>query len=93
MFVLFVLEAPNTKTNSLCVQTHLGIKLFLIPILNIACRIDYLFLLIYLHVLHTNAVLFDISQLLRFIDPVSQYNAKLGTLGCRQYNFQFQGCF
>ncbi len=30
MFVLSVLEAPNTKTNSLCVQTHLAIKLFLI---------------------------------------------------------------
>ncbi len=29
MFVLSVLEAPNTKTNSLCVQTHLAIKLFL----------------------------------------------------------------
>ncbi len=33
MFVLSVLEAPNTKTNSLCVQTHLAIKLFLILIL------------------------------------------------------------
>ncbi len=32
MFVLSVLEAPNTKTNSLCVQTHLAIKLFLILI-------------------------------------------------------------
>ncbi len=30
MFVLSVLEAPNTKTNYLCVQTHLAIKLFLI---------------------------------------------------------------
>ncbi len=30
MSVLSVLEAPNTKTNSLCVQTHLAIKLFLI---------------------------------------------------------------
>ncbi len=30
MFVLSVLEAPNTKMNSLCVQTHLVIKLFLI---------------------------------------------------------------
>ncbi len=30
MFVLSVLEAPNTKMNSLCVQTHLAIKLFLI---------------------------------------------------------------
>ncbi len=30
MFVLSVLEAPNTKTKSLCVQTHLAIKLFLI---------------------------------------------------------------
>ncbi len=30
MFVLSVLEAPNTKTNSLCVQTHLTMKLFLI---------------------------------------------------------------
>ncbi len=28
MFVLSELEAPNTKTNSLCVQTHLAIKLF-----------------------------------------------------------------
>ncbi len=28
MFVLSVLEAPNTKTNSLCVQTHVAIKLF-----------------------------------------------------------------
>ncbi len=28
MFVLSVLEAPNTKTNSLCVQTDLAIKLF-----------------------------------------------------------------
>ncbi len=27
MFVHSVLEAPNTKTNSLCVQTHLAIKL------------------------------------------------------------------
>ncbi len=27
-----VLEAPNTKTNYLCVQTHLAIKLFLIYI-------------------------------------------------------------
>ncbi len=35
MFVLPVLEAPNTKTNSLCVQTHLAIKLFLILSLNI----------------------------------------------------------
>ncbi len=26
MFVLSVLDAPNTKTNSLCVQTHLPIK-------------------------------------------------------------------
>ncbi len=34
MFVLSVLEAPNTKTNSLCVQTHLAIKLFLILILT-----------------------------------------------------------
>ncbi len=33
LFVLSVLEAPNTKTNSLCVQTHLAIKLFLILIL------------------------------------------------------------
>ncbi len=33
MFVLSVLEAPNTKTNSLCVQTHLAIKFFLILIL------------------------------------------------------------
>ncbi len=33
MFVLSVLEAPNTKTNSLCVQTHWAIKLFLILIL------------------------------------------------------------
>ncbi len=32
MFVLSVLEAPDTKTNSLCVQTHLAIKLFLILI-------------------------------------------------------------
>ncbi len=30
MFILYVLEAPKTKTNSLCVQTHLAIKLFLI---------------------------------------------------------------
>ncbi len=29
MFVLSVLKAPDTKTNSLCVQTHLAIKLFL----------------------------------------------------------------
>ncbi len=29
----FCMEAPNTKTNSLCVQTHLAIKLFLILIL------------------------------------------------------------
>ncbi len=28
MFVLSVLEAPNTKTNSLCVQTDLAINLF-----------------------------------------------------------------
>ncbi len=34
MFVLSVLEAPN-KTNSLCVQTHLAKKLFLILIINI----------------------------------------------------------
>ncbi len=33
MFVLSVLEAPNTKTNALCVQTHLAIKLFMILIL------------------------------------------------------------
>ncbi len=26
MFVLSVLDAPNTKTNSVCVQTHLAIK-------------------------------------------------------------------
>ncbi len=32
MFVLSDLEAPNNKTNSLCVQTHLPIKLFLILI-------------------------------------------------------------
>ncbi len=32
MFVLSVLEAPNTKTNSLCVQTYLAIKVFLILI-------------------------------------------------------------
>ncbi len=32
MFVLSVLKAPNTKTNSLCVQTDLTIKLFLILI-------------------------------------------------------------
>ncbi len=24
MFVLYLLQAPNTKTNSLCVQTHLA---------------------------------------------------------------------
>ncbi len=37
MFVLSVLAAPNTETNSLCVQTHLAIKLFLIlvPVLII----------------------------------------------------------
>ncbi len=43
MFVLSVLEAPNTKTNSLCVQTHLAIKLFLI--LNcefISCNSDFI---------------------------------------------------
>ncbi len=34
MFVLSELEAPNTKTNSLCVQTHLAIKLFLILIIT-----------------------------------------------------------
>ncbi len=34
LFLLSVLEAPNTKTNSLCVQTHLAIKLFLILILT-----------------------------------------------------------
>ncbi len=34
MFVLSVLEAPNTKTHSLCVQTYLAIKLFLILIYN-----------------------------------------------------------
>ncbi len=33
MFVLSVLEAPNNKTHSLCVQIHLAIKLFLILIL------------------------------------------------------------
>ncbi len=38
MFVLSVLEAPNTKTNSLCVQTHLAIKLFLILILILKLR-------------------------------------------------------
>ncbi len=32
MIVLSVLDAPNTKTNSLCVQTHLAIKLFWIRI-------------------------------------------------------------
>ncbi len=37
MFVLSVLEAPNTKTNSLYVQTHLAIKLFLILILIPIC--------------------------------------------------------
>ncbi len=31
--IVSVLEAPNTKTNSLCAQTHLAIKLFLILIL------------------------------------------------------------
>ncbi len=35
MFVLSVLEDPNTKTNSLCVQTHLAIQLFLILILEL----------------------------------------------------------
>ncbi len=30
MFVVSVLEAPNTKKKSLCLQTHLAIKLFLI---------------------------------------------------------------
>ncbi len=30
MFVHYLLIAPNTKTNSLCVQTHLAKKLFLI---------------------------------------------------------------
>ncbi len=34
--IVSVLEAPNTKTNSLCVQTHLAIKLFLILILTLA---------------------------------------------------------
>ncbi len=33
MFVLSVLEAPNTKTNSLCVQTHWAIKFFPVLIL------------------------------------------------------------
>ncbi len=32
MFVLSVLEAPNTETNTYCVQTHSAIKLFLIMI-------------------------------------------------------------
>ncbi len=44
MFVLSVLEAPNTKTNSLCVKTHLAIKLFLILILKL--NIKSMFLLI-----------------------------------------------
>ncbi len=38
MFVLSVLEAPNNKTHSLCVQTHLAIKLFLILILIIVYK-------------------------------------------------------
>ncbi len=41
MFVLSVLEAPNTKTNSLCVQTHLAIKLFLILILILITVLNY----------------------------------------------------
>ncbi len=41
MFVLSVLEAPNTKTNSLCVQKHLAIKLFLILILSEIVDLQY----------------------------------------------------
>ncbi len=44
MFVLSVLEAPNTKTNYLCVQTHLAIMLFLILIVT-AKHQNQLFLL------------------------------------------------
>ncbi len=42
MFVLSLLEAPNTKTNSLCVQTHLAIKLFLI-LMSLNFYKEYLF--------------------------------------------------
>ncbi len=43
MFVLSVLEAPNTKTNSLCVQTHLAIKLFQIHcFFCFICRLMFL---------------------------------------------------
>ncbi len=43
MFVLSVLEASNTKTNFLCVQTHLAIKLFWFwsNWLNHWCHMDY----------------------------------------------------
>ncbi len=40
MFVLSVLEALITKTNSLCVQTHLALKLFLILIAVVHPRND-----------------------------------------------------
>ncbi len=39
--IVSVLEAPNTKTNSLCVQTHLAIKLFLILIVVKESTCDY----------------------------------------------------
>ncbi len=42
MFVLSVLEARNTKTDSLCVQTHLAIKL-LILILILISYMDLIF--------------------------------------------------
>ncbi len=42
MFVLSLLEAPNTMTNPLCVQTHLAIKLFLI-LMSLNFYKEYLF--------------------------------------------------
>ncbi len=47
MFALSVLEAPNTKTNSLCVQTHLALKLFQI-LLILLMKNDWTFLVLYM---------------------------------------------
>ncbi len=50
MFALSVLEAPNTKINSLCEQTHLAIKLFLISaqcLLFLTGWREYLYISVY----------------------------------------------
>ncbi len=67
MFVLSVLEAPNTNTNSLCVQTHLAIKLFLILILILSSLDENYTILYYLLLVYKMKVSTTISIVLPII--------------------------